>query len=383
MMKKRAKHMKNSVVENKFEWLKNKGTKNGRAIVTVGMAVLMAVTVIIASDIIDKKIEVEAPETSESSREEISNELSSSIEEESSESQFEESSVPENDENSVPEEENSTSEKEEIDNSKYIHLMGTKYPHLFGVNDEQKYFLPEPEKQESSGSSGSSGSGSSGSGSSSSKYPSGLRGYVQKYQDTVNSDTIGWIYIPNTQINYPVVQYTDNEYYLYRDYYKKYTNPKYYPPATIFADYEVISDVSTKMSWNTVLYGHNWYCHWEPARLEYPKNSMFANLSSYRYSSFANTHRKIYYSTEYENLTFEVFAVFSAYTSFVDKYLIYPNAGKMKREYVVTEALKRSEFDFGVDVSPDDKIITLITCSYRYTKDGTGRYIVMGRLSEK
>lgn len=374
MMKKRARHVKNnSVIGNKFEWLKNKGAKNGRVIVTAGMAVLMAVTVIIASDIIDKKIDVGAPETSESSREEMPSESSSSKAEESSESQVE------NEGGSVPENEGSSEPEDERDNGKYIHLMGTKYPHLFGVNDEQKYFLPEPENQGSS--SGGSASGGS-SGSSGTKYPSGLRGYVQKYQDTVNSDTIGWIYIPNTQINYAVVQSTDNEYYLYRDYYKRYTDPKYYPPATIFADYEVISDVSTKMSWNTVLYGHNWYCHWEPARLEYPANSMFANLSSYRYSSFADTHRKIYYSTEYEDLTFEVFAVFSAYTSFVDKYLIYPNAGKAKREYVVEEALKRSEFDFGVEVSPDDKIITLITCSYRYTDDGTGRYIVMGRLSK-
>ena len=261
-----------------------------------------------------------------------------------------------------------------LESMQYYYLNGIGYSSLLNIDAKQRYVVEQENTEQETQQKETVDP---------EQYAAGLQKKVQRYKKSINSDTVGWIYIPNSRIDYPVMQSDDNKYYLYRNIYKQYTAPKYYPAGSIFADYEVITGDRENMSWNTVLYGHNWYCHWEPARLTYPARSMFANLSSYRYSSFADTHRKIYFSSGEENMTFEVFAVFSAYTSFVDKYLIYPEMKSAKREYVISEALRRSEFDFGVEVSADDKIITLITCSWRYTNDGTGRYIVMGRLSEK
>ena len=65
----------------------------------------------------------------------------------------------------------------------------------------------------------------------------------------INEDVVGWIYIPGTEVNYPVVQGDDNEYYLHRTFEKKdnFTG-------AIFLDYLCQPDFSSD---NTILYGHN------------------------------------------------------------------------------------------------------------------------------
>lgn len=68
-----------------------------------------------------------------------------------------------------------------------------------------------------------------------------------------NSDVVGWLQVPDTKINEPVVQTTDNEYYLRRDYKKNYSYAGCY-----YLDYEsVLFDEGKDLPQNAIIYGHN------------------------------------------------------------------------------------------------------------------------------
>ena len=77
-----------------------------------------------------------------------------------------------------------------------------------------------------------------------------------------NQDVIGWLYCPDTSINYPVVQAADNEYYLHR-----LLDDSKNAAGTLFMDYRNSADLS---DWNSVIYGHNM-----------KNGSMFGSLPDY------------------------------------------------------------------------------------------------------
>lgn len=81
-------------------------------------------------------------------------------------------------------------------------------------------------------------------------------------------------------------------------------------------------------------------------------------------------------------MVFEVFAAFHTKTDFIYNL---PNASVSQQKVILEEALKKSLFDFGVEVSPQDKIMTLSTCCRRIvpTYPNGYRFVVMGRLVEK
>ncbi len=184
-----------------------------------------------------------------------------------------------------------------------------------------------------------------------------------------NNDFVGWITVPNTAINHPVVQGEDNSYYLRHDFYKQYLRR-----GTIFMDYR---NDPENLNVNTILYGHN-----------YLDSTMFSDLEKYKDIEFYKTAPVIEFNTIYGDYKWKVFAVFLTTASpeldndYVFNY-IYPFMTESSTEEFIAEVAKRSLYDTGVDVLPTDKILTLSTCTRDMDitrKQEDARCVVMARL---
>lgn len=168
-----------------------------------------------------------------------------------------------------------------------------------------------------------------------------------------NSDTVGWIKVEGTNINYPVVQTTDNKYYLNHSYDK--TSNK---AGWVFADYRNDLDNFDK---NTVIYAHG--------RVD---TTMFGSLKNILKSSWYNNKNNhiIKFSTPEENTLWQVFSV---YTIEAESYYIttkFPSNEYFKE--FVTTLKNRSKIEFSAIPNENDKILTLSTC-----KDSKGNRVVM------
>ena len=166
-------------------------------------------------------------------------------------------------------------------------------------------------------------------------------------------DIVGWIYMPDTPINYPVVQSEDNLYYV-----RRLIDGSYNNAGTIFMDFRNDSDLSNK---NTIIYGHNM-----------KNDKMFGTLEKYKKQEYYDTHKIMYYFAPEKNYKIELFAGcnITVESSIYDLPTNISNYEKFKQ---------KSDFKSDVILTNEDKIITLSTCSYNY--DGA-RYIVMGVLRE-
>lgn len=160
----------------------------------------------------------------------------------------------------------------------------------------------------------------------------------------INKDVKGYITINNTKINYPVLQYTDNEYYLKHDIYGTYMITGW-----IFMDYR---NDSTNLSKNTIIYGHN-------TRSGYMFGDLKNALDSGWYTSPNN--QIITFNTLNKEMKWKIFSVYrsDAVTDYLkidfyndEQFMNYINTSKSK-----------SIHDFKVDVKFTDKILTLSTCS--------------------
>ena len=168
-----------------------------------------------------------------------------------------------------------------------------------------------------------------------------------------NSDTVGWIEVKGTNINYPIVQTTDNNYYLTHAFDKTENEAGW-----VFMDYR---NDPVNFNQNTIIYAHS--------RLT---GSMFGSLKNILDSSwYTNKNNHIIrLSTTTENTMWQVFSV---YTIPKESYYITPsfNSNEAYLEFLNT-IKSRSEVDFSGTVNTNDKILTLSTC-----KDNFGNRVVM------
>ncbi len=192
------------------------------------------------------------------------------------------------------------------------------------------------------------------------------------YYQSINSDTRGWVRVPNTNINYPVFWSDDNQYYVDRGIYRE---ESFY--GVIYADQYTRFGNRTQISANTVLYGHNWGNVAPEPRACAPGDIMFSQLMSFHYLWFAQQTPVIYYSTADEDMVFRVFAAFYTETAF-DYIASNPSPGYLQG--IIDEARLRSLHQYDVDVNSDDKILTLSTCTRRYGDRADQRFVVMARL---
>ncbi len=188
----------------------------------------------------------------------------------------------------------------------------------------------------------------------------------------INSDVVGWLKIPNTNINYPVVVGPDNLYYNSLGYYKEYSRN-----GVIWADSYTKFGNSSQISQNTVLYGHNWTNVSANPRIGNSNDVMFAQLTAFHHLNFAKVTPYIHYSTSSEEMLWKVFAVFYTEESFN---YIESDPGAAGLQYIIDEAKLRSRHNYSVDVNSSDKILTLSTCTRAYGQTSKQRFVVMARL---
>lgn len=194
----------------------------------------------------------------------------------------------------------------------------------------------------------------------------------------INPDTVGWLYLWDTTVDSPVFQRPDdNEYYLrHNDYRESDRN------GAIISDFRNRLTGRESQSLNLVLYGHS--------KDEDPDGGVeasrefehFTELKRWQDRTFCETHPYFLFATPEESMVFEVFAAFHTKTGFTYNR---PNPTAEEEAAILTEALGKSLFDFGVEVGPSDRIMTLSTCCRRIVPAYPNgyRFVVMGRLVEK
>ncbi|MBQ6284853.1 MAG: class B sortase [Bacilli bacterium] len=160
----------------------------------------------------------------------------------------------------------------------------------------------------------------------------------------INNDVKGWIQVKGTNINYPFVQYKDNDYYLTHSFEKNKSKAGW-----IFMDYRNNTDFEDK---NTIIFGHNRF-----------DKSMFGSLKNLLNSSWLKNkdNHIIKISTEKYNMNFQIFSVYKIKTT--SDYLINNFNSENDFTKFIKMITKRSSYNFKVNVNNNDKLLTLSTCS--------------------
>ncbi|MCR4693734.1 MAG: class B sortase [Pseudobutyrivibrio sp.] len=184
------------------------------------------------------------------------------------------------------------------------------------------------------------------------------RPILSELQDlyNTNDDLVGVLDIVDADINYPVVQtISDPEYYLRRDFYGNDATG-----GTLFVDYRC--DIVNPTT-NTIIYGHNMR-----------SGTMFGGLKRFLDREYYDSHKKIIFKTLYEEQEYEIVGVGLSTVGYDDdstyKYYNFINAvtGAELQEFL--DAIQSmSVYDETIDISAEDKILTLSTCN-SYTEDG-------------
>ncbi len=163
-----------------------------------------------------------------------------------------------------------------------------------------------------------------------------------------NPETVGWITIPGTNIDFPVVQSVDNEYYLTHNFEQK---SEY--RGAIYMDYR--NDASN-LDANTIIYGHNSY-----------DGKVFSDLEQYKDIEFYKEHPMVEFNTLDKYYQWKIYAVIitnqiaSEDNGYVFNF-IYPHMEGPNFKGYVNELNKRTLYYTGVDIKDGDRILTLSSC---------------------
>lgn len=187
----------------------------------------------------------------------------------------------------------------------------------------------------------------------------------ERFKDLLeqNSDAVGWITIPDTTVDFPLLQTTDNEFYLRHDLHKNYERR-----GIPFVDYET----DLKTSPHIVIYGHN---------MSDTSKERFSQLRFYRDPEYCRTHPTIQLDTLYESTVYKVVAVYviTALESDPDvfhfnRYINFEDDGQWQ-DYL-DEVEKRAFYTVDGYAQPGEKILSLCTCMHVIEND---RIIIMAR----
>ncbi|MCR4924583.1 MAG: class B sortase [Lachnospiraceae bacterium] len=177
-----------------------------------------------------------------------------------------------------------------------------------------------------------------------------------------NKRLAGWISIEGTDVDYPVMQTTNNEYYLDHDF-----DQHEDKNGSIFID----SNCSIwPRSQNLIIYGHNM-----------KSGRMFGDLDKYKSQKFYEAHKRIKFDTLYEKGEYDIMYVFPETvheaTEVTFKYYQFIDANS-KEEYDsnMQTMAEMSLYDTGVTSQYGDKLITLSTCDY---EEGAERFVVVAK----
>lgn len=161
----------------------------------------------------------------------------------------------------------------------------------------------------------------------------------------VNRDVAAWIIGAGGQIHYPVVQGSDNDYYLTR-----LLDGTYNSNGSVFMDYRNSADLSDK---NTFIYGHNMR-----------NGAMFAALCNYSDPAYYAANPELVLITPQQSYCLQAFSGYVTTGSSLAYQMTYEDeeAFASYLEWIRSQSSFHSE----VPVTPDDQIVTLSTCAYNY-----------------
>ncbi|WP_160723023.1 class B sortase [Isachenkonia alkalipeptolytica] len=185
--------------------------------------------------------------------------------------------------------------------------------------------------------------------------------FIQELQEK-NPEVVGWIEVAGTEIDYPVVQAEDNEFYLKRDWLGQDNSA-----GAIFMDYRNDPLGLEERKTHTILYGHH-----------RQDGSMFQNLMNYKDEAYFRENPTFEVTDQYGTHTFEIFSV---YVTSIDFYFIetrFPEDEDF--EVFLDSIIERRKFDSDVKVSAEDHLLTLSTCTYEYDD---ARFVVHARRVEE
>lgn len=177
-----------------------------------------------------------------------------------------------------------------------------------------------------------------------------------------NKKLIGWLKIDDTTIDYPVMQTTNNEYYLDHNY-----NQEYDKNGSLFLDADC--DVVHRNT-NLIVYGHHM-----------KSGKMFGNLNKYSSESYCKEHSTIQFDTIYEKGTYEVMYVFRSRIYNEDEivfkyYQFLDAASEQEFNSNMQEMAAISLYDTGVTAGYGDELLTLSTCD---NSEEDGRFVVVAK----
>ena len=161
----------------------------------------------------------------------------------------------------------------------------------------------------------------------------------------LNEDTVGWLKVNNTQVDYPVVQAQDNDYYLKKNFKKKNDSSGW-----IFMDYRADAK---NLSQNTIIFGHNMYY----------SGVMFGTLYKAKRANWYKDpeNQIIEFDTLYQKLKWKIFSIYVIPNT--NDYLIADFSNNKKFQEFLNLITDRSIYTFDTPVSTSDKILTLSTCA--------------------
>ena len=177
----------------------------------------------------------------------------------------------------------------------------------------------------------------------------------------LNHDLVGWIYIPDTNVDYPVVQSADMSYYLTRDFY-----------GNSNANGQIILDTKCDPytpSYNLVISGHHMN-----------SGAMFGKLYMYRDYDYWQSHKLVEFDTLMARKRYVIFAAFFSADYDVDEEGFHYNVDiqyRIDAKLWLNAIHDNQIYDTGIDVKFGDEFITLTTCDHSRRSDG--RFVVVAR----
>lgn len=177
-----------------------------------------------------------------------------------------------------------------------------------------------------------------------------------------NKKLIGWLKIDDTNIDYPVMQTVNNEYYLNHNF-----NQEYDKNGSLFLDKDCNAAFPNT---NMIIYGHHM-----------KSGKMFGNLNYYSKESYYKEHPQIQFDTIYEEGLYDIMYVFRSRIynedEVVFKYYQFFDVNSEDEFYSAMDEMARmSLYDTGVTAEYGDKLITLSTCD---SSEEDGRFVVVAK----
>lgn len=184
--------------------------------------------------------------------------------------------------------------------------------------------------------------------------------YQQRFKSLLelNADVVGWISIAGTEIDYPVVQHTDNDYYLNHNLEQARSSH-----GAIFMDYRNQNVLEDK---HTVIYGHHM-----------KDGSMFGELSNYKDEAYYRAHDIITFDGLEQPTRWQIFSVY-VYTP-EHQFFQFQYANEQEYSDYLQKIVEASSYDTGVMISAEDQLLTLVTCTYEVSD---ARFIIHAKRIE-